>query len=224
MSPQLIRQFRAWEICLSRSSLPCFAGPHSLKAACLLSASVYTCVYVCVCTPQGRHNIAVHLSPQNSLQGGPTWLSKRPPPQKCAHPLSKRPSGLLYLATHSHCAWARWPPWMESVPGHTSGARCPKSCVAHTLCAVRQGGRPEGCWNHILLGPESPFCHMVSEVPQTLAEHQAAPESPPVKLLDPDRVPGTQSAWLFPVLERETRGPLDAGQALPGLGVGWLTG
>lgn len=42
MSPQLIRLFRAWEICLSESSL------STLAAVCLLSASVFslcTCVY-----------------------------------------------------------------------------------------------------------------------------------------------------------------------------------
>lgn len=89
MSPQLIRRFRAWEIHLSRSSLPCLAGPHSLMAACLLSASVYTCVDVCVCALQGRHKIAVRLSLWTSLQGGPAWLAEHPLPQKCAHTLSK---------------------------------------------------------------------------------------------------------------------------------------
>lgn len=45
ISPQHSRWLRAWKIHLSRSSLPCLAVPHSLMAACLLSASVYVCVY-----------------------------------------------------------------------------------------------------------------------------------------------------------------------------------
>lgn len=48
MSPQLIRRFRAWEIHLSRSSLPCLAVPHSLVAVSALRFRVHTCVCVCV--------------------------------------------------------------------------------------------------------------------------------------------------------------------------------
>lgn len=45
MSLQLIRQFRAWEIRLSRSSLPCLAVPCCWR---LLFASCAACVPVCV--------------------------------------------------------------------------------------------------------------------------------------------------------------------------------
>lgn len=46
MSPYLIRQFRAWEIRLSRSSLPCLAVPCCCVSALCSRVLFVWCVWV----------------------------------------------------------------------------------------------------------------------------------------------------------------------------------